>query len=153
MRNMATAHANSMNLGEYSALAINPGTGPKAFPGNPYQACNNDTDAHICQFIAYFYQIFIKKLGFVDTDNVDISESNKMVEECRRRSTGWSLVVGDHFCGRIPGVDSWFENSTRCLAISARRSRRINSSVLPENIDPTMTSISHACDHYLNYSR
>src|SRR5713101_6616642 len=30
---------------------------------------------------------------------------------------------------------------TRCRAISARRSRRINSSLLPENIGPTITSI------------
>src|SRR6267143_1926862 len=30
---------------------------------------------------------------------------------------------------------------TRCRAISARRSRRISSSLLPENIGPTTTSI------------
>src|SRR5580704_18129355 len=30
---------------------------------------------------------------------------------------------------------------TRCLPISARRRRRINSSLLPENIGPTITSI------------
>jgi len=53
--------------------------------------------------------------------------------------------MGYHFFFIITGVYLGFEYFYFCFANLARFNRRISSSVLPENIDPQITSIHPFC--------
>ncbi len=56
------------------------------------------------------------------------------------------MILKGLTCGLSPDSKALegLNTCTRCLPITARRKRRISSSVLPENIGPQMTSTQPA---------
>jgi hypothetical protein len=103
---------------------------------------HDDPLAAVGQLYANFQDAFVEKLGFVNPDHVAVAGPQEdFVGGVNGRGTNGVGVVRNHVGFVVAGVEGRLKISSFCRAIWARFSRRISSSVLPENMQPLITSI------------
>ena len=99
------------------------------------QAGYDYPDAHAGELLHYVDYAHVEELGLVDADHVNVSgEEQQAAGRLHGGRDDGVGIMAHHFFFGVADVDPGLEN----LALL---SLRINSSVLPENIEPQMTSI------------
>ncbi len=112
MGNVATSHANRMNLGDKFRTGHQSGYRAKGnSPEIHVKASNNDSYTHVSQFVAYFQQVLVKKLGFINSNHINIPGKQQNGGGVVDGSGAYGVfIVGYHFGGRIPGVYRGFKD-------------------------------------------